>query len=41
MPQNHRPARLTRRGEVALATLALLVFLLILGLAGGIEQGTL
>jgi hypothetical protein len=32
---------LTRRGELLLATLAVLAFLLVLGLVGGVELGTL
>lgn len=33
--------KITRRGELVLATLAVLVFIALLGLVGGIEAGTL
>jgi hypothetical protein len=32
---------LTRRGELVLAVLAIALFLLVLGFAGGVELGTL
>lgn len=32
--------KLTRRGEIVFATLGLILFLLLLALVGGIEQGT-
>lgn len=35
------PLKLTRRGELVLATLAVLLFLLLMAVVGGIEAGTL
>lgn len=38
---NKRPIKLTHRGDVVLAYLGLLLFLLLLGVVGGMEQGTI
>lgn len=37
----HRPLKLTKRGEITLAIVALVWFLIMMAVVGGIERGTL
>lgn len=39
--QGKRPLKLTPRGEVVLSYLGLLLFVLLLGIVGGMESGTI